>query len=210
MKKFFVFCLVIIIWCNAGWTDDKNDDLTDNQIKKILKKMTGPQKTEEFLQCVEIVRGSNIKRRFLRHQIKKIKCRLKYEELNANYKKEVTIDKEKLLELGKKLRLLEIKQKEIEKNKPKLINLEEFEVADYESLFYLTKVKLFNNDPNISLKLKNKKYLNFKPGQFVSFDDIIVLSEKEFFKLPLEYSEEKHKFRQIIIEFKKEKKKRKL
>ena len=77
-------------------------------------------------------------------------------------------------------------------------------------MFYLTKVKLFNNDPNISLKLKNKKYLNFKSGQFISFDDIIVLSEKEFFKLPLEYSEEKHKFRQIIIEFKKEKKKRKL
>ena len=83
MKKLFVYCLVFIIWCNTGWTNDNNDDLTDNQIKKILKKMTGPQKTEEFLQCVEIVRGSNIKRRFLRHQIKKIKCRLKYEELNA-------------------------------------------------------------------------------------------------------------------------------
>ena len=210
MNKLFTYIFIFFIWFSTGWTNDNSDDLTDNQIKKILKKMTGPQKTEEFLQCVEIVRGSNIKRRFLRHQIKKIKCRLKYEELNANYKKEVTIDKEKLLELGKKLRLLEIKQKEIEKNKPKLINLEEFEVADYESLFYLTKVKLFNNDPNISLKLKNKKYLNFKPGQFVSFDDIIVLSEKEFFKLPLEYSEEKHKFRKIILEFKREKKKRKL
>ena len=208
MKKLFVYCLVFIIWCNTGWTNDNNDDLTDNQIKKILKKMTGPQKTEEFLQCVEIVRGSNIKRRFLRHQIKKIKCRLKYEELNANYKKEITIDKEKLLGLEKKLIELQKRQKEIEKNKPKLINLEEFEVADYESLFYLTKVKLFNNDPNISLKLKNKKYLNFKPGQFVSFDDIIVLSEKEFFKLPLEY--EQHKFRKIIMDFKKEKKKRKL
>ena len=208
MNKLFTYIFIFFIWFSTGWTNDNNDDLTDNQIKKILKKMTGPQKTEEFLQCVEIVRGSNIKRRFLRHQIKKIKCRLKYEELNANYKKEVTIDKEKLLELGKKLRLLEIKQKEIEKNKPKLINLEEFEVADYESLFYLTKVKLFNNDPNISLKLKNKKYLNFKPGQFVSFDDIIVLSEKEFFKLPLEY--EQHKFRKIIMDFKKEKKKRKL
>ena len=208
MNKLFTYIFIFFIWFSTGWTNDNSDDLTDNQIKKILKKMTGPQKTEEFLQCVEIVRGSNIKRRFLRHQIKKIKCRLKYEELNANYKKEVTIDKEKLLELGKKLRLLEIKQKEIEKNKPKLINLEEFEVADYESLFYLTKVKLFNNDPNISLKLKNKKYLNFKPGQFVSFDDIIVLSEKEFFKLPLEY--EQHKFRKIIMDFKKEKKKRKL
>ena len=120
-------------------------------------------------------------------------------ELNTD----INLDIEKLKELQKK-------QQEIEKNKPKLVNLEEFEVVDYESLFYLTKVKLFNNDPNISLKLKNKKYLNFKPGQFISFDDIIVLSEKEFFKLPLEYSEEKHKFRQIIIEFKKEKKKRKL
>jgi hypothetical protein len=210
MKKFFVFCLVIIIWCNAGWTDDKNDDLTDNQIKKILKKMTGPQKTEEFLQCVEIVRGSNIKRRFLRHQIKKIKCRLKYDVLNANYKKEVTIDKEKLLGLEKKLIELEKRQKEIEKNKPKLVNLEEFKVTDYESLFYLTKVKLFRNDPNLSLKLKEKKYLNFIPGQFISFDDTIVLTEKEFFKIPLKYSEEKKILRKIIFEFKKEKKKRKL
>ena len=210
MKKLLSIIFLSFVWCNVGWADEKYDDLTDSQIKTILEKLEDHQKTVDFLQCVEIVRGSKIKRRFLRHQIKKIKCRLKYEELNANYKKEVTIDKEKLLELGKKLRLLEIKQKEIEKNKPKLINLDEFEVTDYESLFYLTKVKLFNNDPNISLKLKNKKYLNFKPGQFVSFDDIIVLSEKEFFKLPLEYSEEKHKFRKIILEFKREKKKRKL
>ena len=172
--------------------------------------MTGPEKTEEFLQCVEIVRGSNIKRRFLRHQIKKIKCRLKYEVLNANYKKEVTIDKEKLLGLEKKLIELEKRQKEIEKNKPKLVNLEEFKVTDYESLFYLTKVKLFRNDPNLSLKLKEKKYLNFKPGQFISFDDTIVLTEKEFFKIPLMYSEEKKILRKIIFEFKKEKKKRKL
>ena len=210
MKKLFFYCFVIIIWCNTGWTDDKNDDLTDNQIKKIIKKMTGPEKTEEFLQCVEIVRGSNIKRRFLRHQIKKIKCRLKYEVLNANYKKEVTIDKEKLLGLEKKLIELEKRQKEIEKNKPKLVNLEEFKVTDYESLFYLTKVKLFRNDPNLSLKLKEKKYLNFKPGQFISFDDTIVLTEKEFFKIPLMYSEEKKILRKIIFEFKKEKKKRKL
>ena len=180
----------------------KNFDLTDSQIKEIIEKMKGQKKTEEFLQCVEIVRGSNLKRRFLRHQIKKIKCRLKYEELNANYKKEVNIDIEKLKELEKK-------QQEIEKNKPKLVNLEEFEVTDYESLFYLTKVKLFNNNPNISLLLKDGKYLNFKPGQFISFDDIIVLSEEEFFKLPLKYSEEKLKFRKIIFEFKKEKKKRK-
>lgn len=208
MRKLFSYIFIFFIWFNVGLAEEKNYDLTDSQIKEILEKVEERKKDEDFLQCVEIVRGSNIKRRFLRHQIKKIKCRLKYEELNANYKKEVTIDKEKLLELEKKLRLLEIKQKEIEKNKPKLINLEEFEVADYESLFYLTKVKLFNNDPNISLKLKNKKYLNFKPGQFVSFDDIIVLSEKEFFKLPLEY--EQHKFRKIIMDFKKEKKKRKL
>jgi len=210
MNKLFTYIFIFFIWFSTGWTNDNSDDLTDNQIKKILKKMTGPQKTEEFLQCVEIVRGSNIKRRFLRHQIKKIKCRLKYEELNANYKKEITIDKEKLLGLEKKLIELQKRQKEIEKKKPKLINLDEFKITDYESLFYLTKVKLFNNDPNISMKLKNKKYLNFKAGQFISFDDTIILSEKEFFKLPLEYAEDKHKFRKIIMDFKKEKKKRKL
>jgi|TARA_B110001452_G_scaffold227044_1_gene201767 hypothetical protein len=201
-KKLFLYVTLVLLWFNAGWTEEKNFDLTDSQIKEIIEKMKGQKKTEEFLQCVEIVRGSNLKRRFLRHQIKKIKCRLKYEELNANYKKEVNIDIEKLKELEKK-------QQEIEKNKPKLVNLEEFEVTDYESLFYLTKVKLFNNNPNISLLLKDGKYLNFKPGQFISFDDIIVLSEEEFFKLPLKYSEEKLKFRKIIFEFKKEKKKRK-
>ena len=201
-KKLFLYVTLVLLWFNAGWTEEKNFDLTDSQIKEIIEKMKGQKKTEEFLQCVEIVWGSNLKRRFLRHQIKKIKCRLKYEELNANYKKEVNIDIEKLKELEKK-------QQEIEKNKPKLVNLEEFEVTDYESLFYLTKVKLFNNNPNISLLLKDGKYLNFKPGQFISFDDIIVLSEEEFFKLPLKYSEEKLKFRKIIFEFKKEKKKRK-
>ena len=60
------------------------------------------------------------------------------------------------------------------------------------------------------MKLKDKKYLNFKPSQFISFDDTIILSEQEFFKLPLEYSEDKHRFRKIILDFKKEKKKRKL
>lgn len=207
MIKLLSYILIFFIWCNTGWTDEKSEDLTDSQIKTILKEIESNKKTEDFLQCVEIVRGSNLKRRFLRHQIKKIKCRLKYEELNANYKKgantNINIDIEKLKEFEKK-------QKEIEKNQPKLVNLEEFEVIDYESLFYLTKVKLFKNDPNISMKLKDKKYLNFKPGQFISFDDTIILSEREFFKLPLEYSEDKHKFRKIIIDFKKEKKKRKL
>ena len=68
--------------------------------------------------------------------------------------------------------------------------------------------KKINNFASSYNSYENKKYLNFKPGQFVSFDDIIVLSEKEFFKLPLEY--EQHKFRKIIMDFKKEKKKRKL
>ena len=207
-KKLFLYVTLVLLWFNAGWTEEKNYDLTDSQIKEILKKMEGSKKDEGFLQCVEIVRGSNLKRRFLRHQIKKIQCRLKYEELNANFEKEKKQNQKKLNEIL----LIEAqkRQQEIEKNKPKLVNLEKFEVTDYEGLFYLTKVKLFNNDPNISLKLKNQKYLNFKSGQFISFDDIIVLSEKEFFKLPLEYSEEKHKFRKIILEFKREKKKRKL
>ena len=207
MKKISLYIFLVFIWCNAGWTDEKNYDLTDKQIKTIIKGLEGNKKTEGFLQCVEILRGSNLKRRFLRHQIKKIKCRLKYEELNANYKKgvdtNINIDIEKLKEFEKK-------QKEIEKNKPKLVNLEEFKVTDYESLFYLTKVKLFGNNPNTSMKLKDKKYLNFKPSQFISFDDTIILSEQEFFKLPLEYSEDKHRFRKIILDFKKEKKKRKL
>jgi len=152
MKKLLSIIFLSFVWCNVGWADEKYDDLTDSQIKTILEKLEDHQKTVDFLQCVEIVRGSKIKRRFLRHQIKKIKCRLKYEELNANYKKEVdiNIDKEKLRELEKK-------QEEIEKNKPKLVNLEEFKVTDTESLLYLAKVRLFNNDPNIAIKLKNEK-----------------------------------------------------
>ena len=205
MKKISLIISLVLLWSNIGWADEKYDDLTDSQIKTILEKLEDHQKTVDFLQCVEIVRGSKIKRRFLRHQIKKIKCRLKYEELNANYKKEVdiNIDIEKLRELEKK-------QEEIEKNKPKLVNLEEFKVTDTESLLYLAKVRLFNNDPNIAIKLKNEKYLNFKPSQFISFDDIIILTEQEFFEVPLEYKEDKLKHRKIIFEFKKEKKNKKL
>ena len=207
MNKFSIYLILLLLWFNPVFSEEKNLDLSDRDIIEILEKMEERQKTKEFLQCVEIVRGSNVKRRFLRHQIKKIQCRLKYEELNANFEKEEKKVRKKQYEIL--LKEAQIKQQEIEKNKPKLINLEKFEVTDYESLFYLTKVKLFNNDPNIVLKLKNEKYLNFKPDQFISFDDIIVLSEEEFFKLPLKYSEEKLKFRKIIFEFKKEKKKRK-
>tara|TARA_B100000700_G_C14685081_1_gene687171 strand:- start:89 stop:715 length:627 start_codon:yes stop_codon:yes gene_type:complete len=207
MNKFTIYLILVLLWFNPVFSEEKNLDLSDRDIIEILEKMEERQKTKEFLQCVEIVRGSNVKRRFLRHQIKKIQCRLKYEELNANFEKEEKKVRKKQYEIL--LKEAQIKQQEIEKNKPKLINLEKFEVTDYESLFYLTKVKLFNNDPNIVLKLKNEKYLNFKPDQFISFDDIIVLSEEEFFKLPLKYSEEKLKFRKIIFEFKKEKKKRK-
>ena len=207
MNKFIIYFIFVLLLFNPVLSEEKNLDLSDRDIIEILEKMEERQKTKEFLQCVEIVRGSNVKRRFLRHQIKKIQCRLKYEELNANFEKEEKKVRKKEYEIL--LKEAQIKQQEIEKNKPKLIDLEKFEVTDYESLFYLTKVKLFNNDPNIVLKLKNKKYLNFKPDQFISFDDIIVLSEEEFFKLPLKYSEEKLKFRKIIFEFKKEKKKRK-
>ena len=207
MNKFIIYFIFVLLLFNPVLSEEKNLDLSDRDIIEILEKMEERQKTKEFLQCVEIVRGSNVKRRFLRHQIKKIQCRLKYEELNANFEKEEKKVRKKEYEIL--LKEAQIKQQEIEKNKPKLINLEKFEVTDYESLFYLTKVKLFNNDPNIVLKLKNEKYLNFKPDQFISFDDIIVLSEEEFFKLPLKYSEEKLKFRKIIFEFKKEKKKRK-
>ena len=92
MKKISLIISLVLLWSNIGWADEKYDDLTDSQIKTILEKLEDHQKTVDFLQCVEIVRGSKIKRRFLRHQIKKIKCRLKYEELNANYKKEVDIN----------------------------------------------------------------------------------------------------------------------
>ena len=207
MSKLTIIIILILVWFNPVLSEEKNFDLSDRDITEILEKMEERKKTEDFLQCVEIVRGSNLKRRFLRHQIKKIECRLKYEELNANFEKEEKKVQKKRFEIL--LKEAQKKQQEIEKNRPQLINLDEFEVTDYESLFYLTKVKLFNNDPNIVLKLKNKKYLNFKPDQFISFDDIIVLSEEEFFKLPLKYSEEKLKFRKIIFEFKKEKKKRK-
>ena len=207
MKKLKLYFIIFSLWFNPVLSDEINLDLSDRDIREILEKMEERQKTKEFLQCVEIVRGSNVKRRFLRYQIKKIKCRLKYEVLNANFEKEEKKIQKKQYEIL--LKEAQIKQQEIEKNRPKLVDLEKFEVTDYESLFYLTKVKLFNNDPNIVLKLKNEEYLNFKPDQFISFDDIIVLSEEEFFKLPLKYKEEKLKFRKIIFEFKKKKKKRK-
>ena len=143
-KKLFSYIILFLLWFNAGLAEEKNYDLTDSQIREILEKMEERKKTEDFLQCVEIVRGSNLKRRFLRHQIKKIKCRLKYEELNANFEKEEKKVQKKRFEIL--LKEAQKKQQEIEKNRPQLINLDEFEVTDYESLFYLTKVKLFNND----------------------------------------------------------------
>ena len=158
-KKLLSYIILFLFWFNVGLAEEKNydrtdsqiRDLTDSQIREILEKMEERKKTEDFLQCVEIVRGSNSKRRFLRHQIKKIKCRLKYEELNANFEKEEKKVQKKRFEIL--LKEAQKKQQEIEKNRPQLINLDEFEVTDYESLFYLTKVKLFNNDPNIVLKL---------------------------------------------------------
>ena len=84
-KKLLSYIILFLLWFNAGLAEEKNYDLTDSEIKEILEKIEESKKNEDFLQCVEIVRGSNLKRRFLRHQIKKIQCRLKYEELNANY-----------------------------------------------------------------------------------------------------------------------------
>ena len=88
MNKFTIYLILVLLWFNPVFSEEKNLDLSDRDIIEILEKMEERQKTKEFLQCVEIVRGSNVKRRFLRHQIKKIQCRLKYEELNANFEKE--------------------------------------------------------------------------------------------------------------------------
>ena len=52
------------------------------------------------------------------------------------------------------------------------------------------------------------KYLSGKKENKVVL--ILLTNRKEFFKIPLKYSEEKKILRKIIFEFKKEKKKRKL
>ena len=95
-KKLLSYIILFLLWFNVGLAEEKNYDLTDSQIREILEKMDERKKDEDFLQCVEIVRGSNLKRRFLRHQIKKIQCRLKYEELNANFEKEKKKNKKNL------------------------------------------------------------------------------------------------------------------
>tara|TARA_B100000780_G_C21009845_1_gene404331 strand:- start:64 stop:687 length:624 start_codon:yes stop_codon:yes gene_type:complete len=207
MKKLFLYIFLGLMFCNVGSTNQLN--LTNYEIAQIVKKIESNKKKMEFLRCVEIIKKSNVQRKIFKHQIKKIKCRLTFDELNVNYKKEKSppkIDKKKFEEFTTKIE----KDKEKRSDVPKIISFEDYKIIDSQSLLYLTKVKLFNNNPNGIFKLKNKKYLNFKPSQIIYFNDIENLNEKEFLKLPFAYNEDKLKFRKIIFEFKKEKKKRKL
>ena len=66
MQKLSLYIFLVFIWCNAGWTDEKNYDLTDKQIKTIIEGLEGDKKTEGFLQCVEILRGSNLKKKIFK------------------------------------------------------------------------------------------------------------------------------------------------
>ena len=110
---------------------------------------------------------------------------------------------------GNKVKEIEIdKKRKPEKIKPDTTNYKiieniisfGFEISEKEELLLLYKVKLFENDSREFIFLKKRNYLDFESGQMLTFEDIKDLSEKEFFKLPLN-SKKKNK---ELKKFKKE------
>ena len=60
MKKLKLYFIIFSLWFNPVLSDEINLDLSDRDIREILEKMEERQKTKEFLQCVEIVRGLSL------------------------------------------------------------------------------------------------------------------------------------------------------
>jgi len=238
MKNFFIFILLICLFSNISNAEETNKDiaianseseqrqLTDEEIDDILKKMEEIKKTQEFLECVEILRESNVQRRIIKDQIKRIKCRLKYSELNAKsdyQKKGPSFDPKKVQE---KYEWEQIKRKENEKLKKTK------EEIDTDLNIELTRVKTNFFDPNSqipdqckfiddetkkSMPICNieevviaRNWKDFKKNQTIIYEDIQDLNESDFFSLPLKnkqhqkfLSELKKEFRQFKISIKK-------
>ena len=111
---------------------------------------------------------------------------------------------------GNKVKEIEIDKKgKPEKIKPDTTNYKiieniisfGFEISDKEELLFLYKVKLFENDSREFIFLKRRNYLDFESGQMITFEDIKDLSEKEFFKLPLNSKEKNEELKKFKKEY---------
>lgn len=228
MKNFFIFIFLICLFSNIsnaeesnkdiaiGNTDSEQRQLTDDEIESILKKMEERKKTQDFLRCVEILRESSVKRRIIKDQIKRIKCRLKYSELNVKsdyQKKGPSFDPKKVQE---KYEWEQRKKKENEKLKKTK------EEIDTDLNIELSKVKKQFFDPNSQIPDECKfiddetkksmpkcnieeiviarNWKEFKKNQTISYEDIQDLNESDFFSLPLKNKQQK----KILSNFKNE------
>ncbi len=86
-------------------------------------------------------------------------------------------------------------------NNNKILDPNTYVVNDINSLLKLYKAKLFENNNDNSIFLKNRKYLHFEPGQEIVFDDIKNLDERQFFRLPLYNSKDKDLLKTIKKEY---------
>ncbi len=86
-------------------------------------------------------------------------------------------------------------------NNNKILDPNTYVVNDIDSLLKLYKAKLFENNNDNSIFLKNRKYLHFEPGQEIVFDDIKNLDERQFFRLPLYNSKDKDLLKTIKKEY---------
>lgn len=82
-----------------------------------------------------------------------------------------------------------------------ILDLKTYVAKDIDSLLNLYKAKLFENNINNSIFLKNRRYLNFEAGQAITFEDIRNLDERQFFKLPLHNSKDKDKLKKLEKEY---------
>ena len=95
------------------------------------------------------------------------------------------------------------KNKEAKDNKNDIVNLENYAAINnnVDTLLYLYKAKLFKNNVNNYVFLKNRNYLKFERGQQLTFKDIKELSEKHFFGLPLHNSSDRDRLKKLKKEY---------
>tara|TARA_B100001057_G_scaffold83231_1_gene78917 strand:+ start:125 stop:847 length:723 start_codon:yes stop_codon:yes gene_type:complete len=237
MKKFSIFIFLFCLFSNISNAEETNKDieigntesgqrqLTDEEIDNILKKMEERKKTQDFLKCVEILRESNVKKRIIKDQIKRIQCRLKYSELNAksDYQKGPSFDQKKVQEKYKYEQQQIEENKKLKKSKEEIDNELDIELTKIKKLFFDPSTQIPNeckfidnetkkNMPecNIEEMIIARNWKNFNKNQTISYDDVQDLNESDFFSLPLKnkqqmkiLSEFKNEFRQFKISIKK-------
>ena len=78
------------------------------------------------------------------------------------------------------------------------VDINYYDVNNYDDLLYLYKAKLFDNKINLGLELSS--------GDIIYFESVIEMDETEFFKLPLKGKGQNLKKRKLKKEFLQKKK----